>query len=51
MGNEVVKQLHKTSRALVFNYQKLIENYGINLNITTQYNDEDRNKPEEFVPY
>lgn len=49
IGCEVVKQLHKTSRALVFNYQKLIENYGINLSITQQYTDETRNK-EEFIP-
>lgn len=49
MGSEIIRALRKTSRALVFNYAKLIENYGVNFEISSEDNRDD-NSINTLIP-
>ena len=49
-GSEVAKTLRKTSRALVFNYAKLIENYGINFEISRQEDPDTVEQYRQLIP-
>lgn len=44
----VIKELYKTSRALVFNYAKLVENFGIDLNVKQEVSED---APKIEMPY
>lgn len=49
-GGAELKSLQKANRSLVFNYAKLVENYGIDLNVVSRV-DEDSEINNEELPY